>query len=104
MIAAAVTPGRTIIENIALELEVVDVARFLTLMGAKISGAGTGRIVIDGVSELSATDYTIMPDRIDAGVMCMAAGITGGQLKLVGGDVLVREPAHYSTDHLRDSR
>lgn len=88
MIAASVTPGRTIIENAALEPEVVDVARFLTSMGARISGAGTGRIVVDGVSELSATDYTIMPDRIDAGVLCMAAGITGGHVKVVGGDVL----------------
>jgi len=88
MIAAAVTPGQTIIENAALEPEVVDVARFLTSMGAMISGAGTGRIVVDGVGDLHATDYTIMPDRIDAGVLCMAAGITGGQVKLIGGDVL----------------
>ena len=88
MIAAATTPGRTIIENAALEPEVVDVARFLTAMGAQITGAGTGRIVVDGVRGLTATDYTIMPDRIDAGVLSIAAGITGGQVRLVGTNVL----------------
>ncbi|GAA1378395.1 UDP-N-acetylglucosamine 1-carboxyvinyltransferase [Catellatospora chokoriensis] len=88
MIAAATTPGRTVIENAALEPEVVDVARFLTAMGAHIDGAGTGRITVEGVDQLHATDYTVMPDRIDAGVLCMAAGITGGTVQLVGGDVL----------------
>ncbi len=88
MIAAATTPGHTIIENAALEPEVIDVARFLTAMGARITGAGTGRIIVDGVDELTATDYTIMPDRLDAGVLSIAAGITGGQIRLVGADVL----------------
>lgn len=88
MVAAALTPGHTVIENAAMEPEVVDVARMLTAMGAAITGAGTGRIHVEGVSELHAVDYTIMPDRIDAGVLCVAAGITGGTVQLVGGDVL----------------
>ena len=86
--AAALTPGRTIIENAALEPEVLDVIAFLTAMGARISGGGTGRITIDGVDELHAVEHTIMHDRIDAGVLCMATAITGGQISLVGGTVL----------------
>lgn len=88
VIAAALTPGRTIIENAALEPEVLDVIALLTAMGARISGGGTGRITIDGVDELHAVEHTIMPDRIDAGVLCMATAITGGQVSLVGGTVL----------------
>ena len=88
IIAAAVTPGRTVIENAALEPEVLDVIRFLTAMGARISGGGTGRITIDGVKALHAVEHMIMPDRIDAGVLCMAAAITGGEITLVGGAVL----------------
>ncbi len=88
MIAAAVTPGRTVIDNAACEPEVIDTAGFLTAMGARIAGAGTGQITVDGVSELHACDYTVMPDRIDAGVLAVAAGITGGQVELVGGRIL----------------
>lgn len=88
IIAAALTPGRTIIENAALEPEVLDVIGFLTAMGARVSGGGTGRITIDGVDKLHAVEHTIMPDRIDAGVLCMATAITGGQVSLVGGTVL----------------
>lgn len=88
IIAAALTPGRTIIENAALEPEVLDVIAFLTAMGARISGGGTGRITIEGVDELHAVEHTIMPDRIDAGVLCAATAITGGHISLVGGAVL----------------
>jgi UDP-N-acetylglucosamine 1-carboxyvinyltransferase len=88
IMAAVLTQGRTVIENAALEPEVLDVVAMLTAMGAKISGAGTGRIVVDGVEQLHATDYTIMPDRIDAGVLAMATAITGGEVTLVGGTVL----------------
>ncbi|WP_205862989.1 UDP-N-acetylglucosamine 1-carboxyvinyltransferase [Planosporangium thailandense] len=88
IIAATLTPGRTVIENVALEPEVLDVIAFLNAMGARITGGGTGRVVIDGVDQLRAVEHTIMPDRIDAGVLCMAAAITGGQVTLVGGDVI----------------
>lgn len=88
MIAAALTPGRTVIDNAACEPEVTDTAGFLTAMGARIEGAGTGRITVDGVNELHACEYTVMPDRIDAGVLAIAAGITGGAVELVGGSVL----------------
>lgn len=88
IIAAAVTPGRTVIENAALEPEVLDMISLLTAMGARIRGGGTGRITIDGVTELRAVEHTIMPDRIDAAVLCMATAITGGRVSLVGGEVL----------------
>jgi UDP-N-acetylglucosamine 1-carboxyvinyltransferase len=88
VMAAVLTPGRTVIENAALEPEVLDVVGLLTAMGARIGGAGTGRITVDGVDELRAVEYTVMPDRIDAGVLAMAAAITGGAVTLVGGAVL----------------
>lgn len=88
IMAAALTPGQTVIENAALEPEVLDVVAMLTAMGAKITGAGTGQIIVDGVEQLHATEYTVMPDRIDAGVLAMATAITGGTVTLVGGEVL----------------
>ncbi len=88
IMAAVLTAGQTVIENAALEPEVLDVVAMLTAMGAKITGAGTGRIVVTGVESLHATEYTVMPDRIDAGVLAMATAITGGSVTLVGGEVL----------------
>jgi UDP-N-acetylglucosamine 1-carboxyvinyltransferase len=82
--AASLTPGTTVIDNCALEPEVLDVIAFLTKMGADISGGGTGFVTVRGVDELTATEHTVMPDRIDAGVFAMAAAITGGELNLVG--------------------
>ena len=82
--AACLAEGTTIIENTALEPEIADVAHFLNLMGAKISGVGTGVIQVEGVKELSAVEYTIMPDRIDAGAMAMLAAATQGDVALVG--------------------
>ena len=84
IMAASLTPGTTVIDNCALEPEVLDVIAFLTKMGADISGGGTGFVTVRGVSELTATEHTVMPDRIDAGVFAMAAAITGGELNLVG--------------------
>ncbi|MGH3155334.1 MAG: UDP-N-acetylglucosamine 1-carboxyvinyltransferase, partial [Streptosporangiaceae bacterium] len=74
-----------VIDNTAKEPEVLDVIAFLTKMGARISGGGTGFVTVDGVDELSAVEHTVMPDRIDAGVFAIAAAITGGELSLVGG-------------------
>ncbi len=84
IMAASLAPGVTVIDNTAQEPEVQDVIAFLTKMGAKISGGGTGFITVEGVSELSAVEHTVMPDRIDAAVFAMAAAITGGEISLVG--------------------
>jgi UDP-N-acetylglucosamine 1-carboxyvinyltransferase len=73
-----------VIDNTAQEPEVQDVIAFLTKMGARISGGGTGFITVEGVKELSAVEHTVMPDRLDAAVFAMAAAITGGELSLVG--------------------
>ncbi|MFC4013981.1 UDP-N-acetylglucosamine 1-carboxyvinyltransferase [Nonomuraea purpurea] len=84
IMAAALAKGTTVIENAALEPEVLDVIHMLTKMGARISGGGTGFITVEGVDELHAVEHTVMPDRLDAGVFAMAAAITGGELSLVG--------------------
>jgi UDP-N-acetylglucosamine 1-carboxyvinyltransferase len=84
IMAASLAPGTTVIDNAALEPEVLDVIAFLTKMGARITGGGTGFVTVEGVSELTAVEHTVMPDRIDAGVFAMAAAITGGELNLVG--------------------
>ena len=82
MMAATLAEGETIIENAACEPEVVDLANFCNAMGAKISGAGTSKITIDGVSELHSLDYTIIPDRIEAGTFLIAGAITRSELIL----------------------
>jgi UDP-N-acetylglucosamine 1-carboxyvinyltransferase len=82
--AASLAPGTTVIDNTAQEPEVLDVIAFLTKMGARISGGGTGFITVNGVDELTAVEHTVMPDRIDAAVFAIAAAITGGELSLVG--------------------
>ncbi|MEU1391414.1 MULTISPECIES: UDP-N-acetylglucosamine 1-carboxyvinyltransferase [unclassified Nonomuraea] len=84
IMAAALARGTTVIENAALEPEVLDVIDMLAKMGARISGGGTGFITVEGVEELHAVEHTVMPDRLDAGVFAMAAAITGGELSLVG--------------------
>jgi len=84
IMAAVMAPGTTIIDNTALEPEVLDVIAFLTKMGARITGGGTGFITVEGVNELTAVEHTVMADRIDAGVFAMAAAITGGEVSLVG--------------------
>jgi UDP-N-acetylglucosamine 1-carboxyvinyltransferase len=84
IMAACLAPGMTVIDNTAQEPEVQDVIAFLTKMGAKISGGGTGFITVEGVKELTAVEHTVMPDRLDAGIFAMAAAITGGELSLVG--------------------
>jgi len=82
MMAATLAEGTTVIENAAREPEVVDVANCLNRMGAKISGAGTDTIVIQGVERLSGTTYSILPDRIETGTYLVAAAITGGNIML----------------------
>ena len=80
MMAAAMAPGRTIIENAAREPHVVDVANFLNSMGANIKGAGTDVIRIRGVEKLHRTEYSIIPDQIEAGTFMFAAAATGGDI------------------------
>ncbi len=84
MMAATLAEGITILENAAREPEVSDLANCLISMGAKIKGAGTDRIEIEGVETLSGTDYKIMPDRIETGTYLVAAAMTGGKIKLKG--------------------
>jgi UDP-N-acetylglucosamine 1-carboxyvinyltransferase len=80
MSAATLAKGRTTIESAACEPEIVDLANLLNAMGAKVSGAGSPRIVIDGVDQLGGADHTIIPDRIVAGTYALAAAITNGDV------------------------
>ena len=82
MMAAVKTPGKTVISNAAREPEIVDLGNFLNKMGAKIKGLGTPNIEIEGVEELHAVEYSIMPDRIEAGTYVIAALVTEGDLKI----------------------
>lgn len=82
MMAATLAEGETIIENAAREPEVVDLANCLNTMGAKVMGAGTDTITIEGVERLSGTVYSVLPDRIETGSYLVAAAITGGKVKL----------------------
>ena len=82
MMAATLADGETIIENAAREPEVVDLANFCISMGAKIEGAGTSKIVINGVPKLHSTDYNVIPDRIEAGTFLLAGAITRSDLIL----------------------
>jgi UDP-N-acetylglucosamine 1-carboxyvinyltransferase len=91
LMAASLADGRTVIENAAKEPEIVDLAEYLIKMGAKIKGAGTSTIVVDGVDTLSPAEHSVIPDRIEAGTLVIAGAITGG-------DVTVThcEPGHLS--------
>ncbi len=83
MMAAALAEGRTVIENAAREPEVVDLARCLMAMGAKISGHGTDTIVVDGVERLHGCHYDVMPDRIETGTYLVAAAATRGRIRVL---------------------
>ncbi len=82
MMAAVLAEGQTIIHNAAREPEVEDLANFLNTLGAKITGAGTPTIVIDGVDELTGGTYQVLPDRIETGTYLAAAAITRGKIKV----------------------
>ncbi len=84
MMAAVLARGETVLENAAREPEVVDLARFLVAMGAKIEGAGTDTLHIQGVERLGAADYRVMPDRIETGTYLVAGAITGGRVRARG--------------------
>jgi len=82
MMAAALARGRTTLENAAREPEVEELGRVLNKMGARITGAGTSLITIEGVEELTPIEHTVIPDRIEAGTLLVAAAITGGNVLL----------------------
>lgn len=84
MMAAALAEGTTVIENAACEPEVEELAAILIAMGAEIEGAGTAVLTIQGVEQLQSVQYTIMPDRIEAGTLMVAAGITKGNVLIKG--------------------
>jgi UDP-N-acetylglucosamine 1-carboxyvinyltransferase len=92
MTAAVLADGETVLENAAREPEVVDLANFLIAMGANIQGAGTDRIVIQGVEKLHGTHYEVQPDRIETGTFLVAGAITGGRVR-----------AHHTTPHHLDA-
>ncbi|MPL68965.1 UDP-N-acetylglucosamine 1-carboxyvinyltransferase 1 [bioreactor metagenome] len=80
MMAACMAKGQTILENPAHEPEIVDLANYLNVMGANVRGAGTNVIKIEGVTELKGMNYTVIPDRIEAGTYMVAAAMTGGDV------------------------
>ena len=82
MMAAALAEGETLIENAAREPEVIDLAEFLNAMGARIVGAGTDLIYIQGVDRLGGADHRVMPDRIETGTFLVAAAMTGGRIRV----------------------
>lgn len=84
MMAASLADGTTIIENAAKEPEIVDLADFINGMGGRVFGAGTSTITIEGVEELTGTDHTIIPDRIEAGTFMVAGALTGGEVTVLG--------------------
>jgi len=92
MMAATLADGTTLLKNAAREPEVVNLALVLNRMGARISGAGTDVIRIDGVRSLHPVTASVIPDRIEAGTFMIAAGMTGGDIRILGCD-----PAHHDT-------
>ena len=82
MMAASMAKGKTILENPAQEPEIVDLANYLNVMGARVRGAGTNQIHIDGVPELKGAPHTVIPDRIEAGTYIIAAAMAGGDVRI----------------------
>ncbi|WP_075594349.1 UDP-N-acetylglucosamine 1-carboxyvinyltransferase [Pseudoalteromonas sp. PAB 2.2] len=91
LMAATLADGKTVLENAAREPEIMDLANCLIAMGAKITGAGTSRIEVEGVESLSGCEYSILPDRIETGTFLVAAAMAGGE-------VLCKNTDHHSLD------
>jgi UDP-N-acetylglucosamine 1-carboxyvinyltransferase len=100
MMAAALAEGETLLENAAREPEVVDLARCLAAMGAKIEGAGSDKIRIQGVGALSGAEHRVMPDRIETGTYLAAAAAAGGKIRLTG---TAPETLDATLDKLREA-
>ncbi len=92
MMAATLAKGTTVLENAACEPEIVDLANALNAMGARVSGAGTDTVTIEGVTDLQPMDYAVMPDRIEAGTFMVAAAITRGDIRVSGAVAADLEP------------
>jgi UDP-N-acetylglucosamine 1-carboxyvinyltransferase len=108
LMAATLAKGTTIISNAACEPEIRDVADCLNKMGARVSGAGSSRIVVEGVAKLHGARHTVLPDRIETGTYAMAVAMTGGEVQLAGArpellqsalDVLTRAGADISVNN-----
>jgi UDP-N-acetylglucosamine 1-carboxyvinyltransferase len=108
LMAAVLAEGTTVIENAACEPEVTDLALCLAKMGARITGAGTTRIVVEGVTSLGGAEHSVLPDRIETGTYAMAVAMTGGDVLLEGAepdllqaalDVLVEAGAEISASN-----
>ena len=82
LMAATLAKGKTVIESAACEPEITDLANCLNKMGAKVTGIGSPRLIVEGVKQLQPTEYTVIPDRIEAGTFMVAAAITAGELRL----------------------
>ena len=100
MMAATLAEGTTLLENAAREPEVVDLARCLTAMGAKIEGAGTDVIRIDGVASLGGAEHRVMPDRIETGTYLAATAATGGKVRIIGA---AHDALEATLDKLREA-
>jgi len=100
LMAAVLADGITVLENAAREPEVTDLVNFLNKMGAKISGAGSDTLTIEGVESLQGTTYKVVPDRIETGTFLVAAAITGGKVKVKDTDPTLLDAV---LDKLRDS-
>ena len=98
LMAACLAKGTTVINNAAMEPEIVDLTDFLIKRGARISGAGSGRLVIEGVSALHGADHEVIPDRIEAGTYVIAGAMTGGRVEV---DQCVPEHLEVVTSKLR---
>ena len=98
LMAACLAKGTTVINNAAMEPEIVDLADFLIKRGARISGAGSGRLVIEGVSALHGADHEVIPDRIEAGTYVIAGAMTGGRVEV---DQCVPEHLEVVTSKLK---
>ncbi|MCW8933305.1 MAG: UDP-N-acetylglucosamine 1-carboxyvinyltransferase [Gammaproteobacteria bacterium] len=100
LMAAVLADGITVLENAAREPEVTDLVNFLNKMGAKISGAGTDTLTVEGVESLQGTTYKVVPDRIETGTFLVAAAITGGKVRVKDTDPTLLDAV---LDKLRDS-
>jgi UDP-N-acetylglucosamine 1-carboxyvinyltransferase len=100
LMAACLAEGTTVIENVAKEPEIVDLAEFLTDMGARIEGAGTSTLKVEGVDSLSGADHAVIGDRIEAGTFLLAGAVTRGKVTVTGAD-----PGHLEivTDKMREA-
>ena len=100
LMAATLARGTTVIENAAQEPEVVDLAEFLTAMGARISGAGTNTITVEGMDRLEGAEFSVLPDRIETGTYLVGCAMTGGRIRCVRA-----RPAHLDAvlDKLAES-